>query len=80
MKVIEYLSSGEVVYDKMGQKIWLKEKDGNHVMISDVRGWGRIQNMFPQTDKGRKQAGEFQDSVGEFIVQSIKEKLLTNKQ
>jgi predicted butyrate kinase (DUF1464 family) len=61
----------DVHYDNLGTCIWNREKDGGNQMIADIRGWGAIQNEF----KTNEEAEKFQDEVGEFIVQAIKEKL-----
>ena len=64
-----------VKYDKDGAIIWTIEKsekcDYLH-RIADIRGWGEIQNLF-KLDMNK--AAEFQDAVGEFIVDAINEKL-----
>lgn len=61
----------DVHYDNLGTCIWNREKDGGNQMIADIRGWGAIQNEF----KTNEEAEKFQDEVGEFIVEAIKEKL-----
>ena len=40
-------------------------------MVADVRGWGRIQNEF----NTEEEAAIFQDNVGRFIVEAIREKI-----
>ena len=61
----------DVHYDNLGTCIWNREKDGGNQMIADIRGWGAIQNEF----KTNEEAEKFQDGVGEFIVQAIREKI-----
>ena len=61
----------DVHYDKWGTCIWSKDEDGGNQMVADIRGWGAIQNLFNTPEE----AEQFQDEVGEFIVQAIKEKL-----
>ena len=61
----------DVHYDNLGTCIWNREKDGGNQMIADIRGWGAIQNEF----KTNEEAEKFQDEVGEFIVQAIREKI-----
>jgi hypothetical protein len=61
----------DVHYDNLGTCIWNREKDGGNQMIADIRGWGAIQNLF----KTPEEAEKFQDEVGEFITQAIREKL-----
>jgi hypothetical protein len=69
MTLQEWLSN--VYYDEWGTHIWNKEKDGGSQLVVDVRGWGRIQNEF----KKQEEAAKFQDEVGKFIVEAIKEKI-----
>lgn len=58
---------GKAKYGPTGQMIFaVNEEDGLQLLV-DVRGWGRIQNMFPTI----KEAEAFQDSVGEFITDAI---------
>ena len=67
MKIEQWLSN--VYYDDYGTHIWNKE-DGCQ-LVADVRGWGRLQNEF----ETEEEAGKFQDEVGRFIVEAIKEKI-----
>jgi hypothetical protein len=69
MKIEQWLSN--VYYDTFGTCIWNREKDGGNQMIADIRGWGAIQNIFSTNEE----AEQFQDEVGEFIVQAIREKI-----
>ena len=69
MTIKQWLSN--VYYDEWGTHIWNKEKDGGSQLVVDVRGWGRIQNEF----KTQEEAAKFQDEVGKFIVEAIKEKI-----
>jgi hypothetical protein len=76
MTIEQWLS--DVYYDNWGTHIWNKEdKDGGSQLVAEVRGWGRLQNEFETKDE----AAKFQDEVGEFIVQAIREKIeqLKNK-
>lgn len=84
MTIKEWLSN--VYYDEFGTHIWNEEKDGGSQLVVDVRGWGRIQNEFElpkekgESDIDHKRrmtqaAAKFQDSVGNFIVEAIKEKI-----
>lgn len=41
--------------------------------VLSIRGWGTIQNMFPDI----KTAEEFQDELGKFIAEAINDKLKT---
>jgi hypothetical protein len=69
MTIEKWLS--DVYYDEYGTIIWNKEQDGGNQLVADIRGWGRLQNEFST----QEQAEKFQDEVGEFIVQAIKEKI-----
>lgn len=70
MTIEKWLS--DVYYDVFGTHIWNREdKDGGSQLVADIRGWGRIQNEF----KTEEEAAKFQDEVGEFIVQAIREKI-----
>ena len=67
----------DVYYDEWGTHIWNRDKkDGSIQLVADVRGWGRIQNEFPT----QSEASEFQDEVGRFIVEAIREKIERTKQ
>jgi hypothetical protein len=71
MKIEKWLSN--VYYDEYGTHIWNREdKDGGSQLIAEIRGWGRLQNEF----KTEEEAAKFQDEVGKFIVEAIKEKIL----
>lgn len=77
MTIKQWLS--DVYYDEWGTHIWNKEKDGGSQLIADVRGWGRIQNEFKTSNKTpqeyTQEAAKFQDEVGRFIAEAIKEKI-----
>tara|TARA_R110001592_G_scaffold153282_3_gene381576 strand:- start:434 stop:676 length:243 start_codon:yes stop_codon:yes gene_type:complete len=62
----------KVTYDpRYGTGVFTKcDKSGDR-LIANIRGWGFIQYEF----KTEKEAGEFQDSVGQFIVDAINEKI-----
>ena len=70
MTIEKWLS--DVYYDEYGTHVWNKEQDGGNQLVADIRGWGRLQNEFST----QEQAEQFQNEVGEFIVQAIKEKIL----
>jgi hypothetical protein len=78
MEILEYLK-GHFEYDPNDQMIFLVQPNGNHQMFLDVRGWGAIQHLFPMTAEGNKEAGEFQDSIGEWVANTLNEKLNKNK-
>ena len=70
MTIEKWLS--DVYYDEYGTHIWNREdKDGGSQLVAEIRGWGRLQNEFPTL----KESEKFQDEVGEFIVQAIREKI-----
>lgn len=70
MTIKQWLSN--VYYDEWGTHIWNKvDADGGSQLVADIRGWGRIQNEF----KTEEEAAQFQDEVGKFIVEAIREKI-----
>lgn len=61
-----------VKYDQYGGTyIWSEDEKGGLEMVATVRGWGALQQDF----KTEEQAAKFQDEVGEFIAQAIREKI-----
>ena len=75
MVIEKWLSN--VQYDKYGTHMWNVEQNDGMQMIADVRGWGAIQHLFKTEDE----ASKFQDEVGKFITEAIREKIerLKNK-
>jgi hypothetical protein len=70
MTIEKWLS--DVYYDEYGTHIWNREDaDGGSHLVADVRGWGRLQNEFKTQDE----AANFQDEVGKFIAEAIREKI-----
>ena len=69
MTIKEWLSN--VKYDDFGQILWNVDKNGEHQMVAEIRGWGSIQQLF----KIKAEATEFQDEVGKFIAEAINEKI-----
>lgn len=65
MTVKEFLF-GDILYDKESQQIY--NKNGSLVMI---RGWAGIRKYTSTS----LETCEFQDKLGEFITEAIKEKL-----
>jgi len=55
----------------MGKNIYNKETDGSSQIIAEIRGWGAIQHLF----KTKEESEQFQDEVGKFIVEAIREKI-----
>jgi hypothetical protein len=73
MKVSEWLSNLE--YDSDGICI-TKDINNDFIKILDIRGWSTLSKAFDSMDR----AALFQDSVGEFILEAINEKLENDKQ
>ena len=70
MTIQKWLS--DVYYDEYGTHIWNKEdKDGGSQLVADIRGWGRLLNEFDI----KEEAEQFQDEIGRFITDAIKEKI-----
>jgi hypothetical protein len=65
-----------VFYDEHGTQIFNKDADGKIQLIADIRGWGRLQNEFENISE----AADFQDEVGRFITEAIREKMETLNQ
>jgi len=66
----------DVHYDNLGTKIWKKESDGGSQLVAELRGWGALYNEF----QSMKEAEKFQDDVGKFIVEAIREKIERDSQ
>lgn len=60
-----------VIYDEHGTQIFNKDANGNIQLVVDIRGWGRLQNEFSTISE----AADFQDEVGRFITEAIREKI-----
>lgn len=60
-----------VSYDPLGQYLWNTEENGEKQMVADIRGFGALQYMFDTP----KDVYNFQEKVGEFIAQAIREKI-----
>ena len=60
-----------VIYDEHGQQIFNKDANGKIQLVVDIRGWGRLQNEFSTITE----AVIFQDEVGIFITEAIREKI-----
>lgn len=67
-EIIKYI--GKAKYDYAGQIILCDDGKGGDGALVDLRGWGRIENMFPD----KHDALKFHDAVGEFITDAINEK------
>ncbi|MCP4520999.1 MAG: hypothetical protein GY827_04785 [Cytophagales bacterium] len=76
-KLEQFLGDPEKMhYCSAGQMIFAKDKKRGDQMILDVRGWGAIQHLFDDEEE----AAKFQDELGEFYVEAIKEKLIKLRQ
>lgn len=65
-----------VSYDKFGgMYLWNKEPDGGSQMVAEVRGWGALHHYFDTPEEATK----FQNEVGEFIAEAIREKIERQK-
>ncbi len=74
MTIEKWLS--DVCYDSFGHYIWnTNDEDGIIQMVAEIRGWGTIQNEF----KNIAEAEKFQDEVGKFIAEAIREKIEREK-
>ena len=70
MTVQQWLSN--VYYDKFGIMILNKECEDCPIQtVADIRGWGELLNEFANVNE----VNNFQDEVGEFIVEAIREKI-----
>jgi len=76
MTIEEYLS-GDITYDEEGQVILaVKSPCGSSNLICEIRGWGKIQYEFMKEGKiDTEAASRFQDDIGRFVTEAIKEKL-----
>jgi hypothetical protein len=85
-KIIEFI--GIATYDQWGGGyIWGNKPKGNEMIaqindfpdgtyevvneVLSIRGWGAIQHLF----ENREEAAEFQDELGKFIAEAIREKI-----
>jgi len=71
VKVEDFIGE-KVTYDKFGQYLWGHKKDIVQ-KLADVRGWGAIQHLFDNEIDAQK----FQDEFGQWLADTINEKLLT---
>ena len=71
MTIEKWLS--DVYQDSLvgGNKIWNKEQDGGSQLVAELRGWGALLKEF----ETMTEAEQFQDEVGRFIVEAIREKI-----
>jgi len=80
MNIRDYIKS-EVYYSPHGQQIFFKNEKGGDQLLLDVRGWGNIQYLFQDENKNIdfRKAENFQDFIGEWIAESINQKLKSNE-
>ena len=69
MTIEKWLSN--VIYDDSGAYIWNEKENGELEMVANIRGWGTLQYKFETLGE----AANFQDAIGEFITQAIREKV-----
>ena len=75
MKITDFIE-GKVTYDNYGQYFWVNDASEGQQMLAELRGWGRIQNMFQSKSKYDLEGAEkFQDELGEWVASAINEKL-----
>jgi hypothetical protein len=76
MKITDYIN-GEVKYDEQGTYLWITQPNGGLQMLGEVRGWGRIQNLFVDDELKLdfEAAAQFQDEIGKFIAEAVNEKI-----
>lgn len=75
MKKVTDFINGKVTYDNEGQYFWINSGHDGMQMLGELRGWGAIQHLFPLNEQGQKDAGKFQDEIGEFVAEAINEKI-----
>jgi len=79
MTIQQYLE-GRVFYDEAGQMIFVEKQNGHCQILCDIRGWGHIQNLFTKNGVFRdREAAQFQDDIGIFVTEAIKEKIARDK-
>ena len=75
MKITDFID-GKVTYDNYGQYFWINNSNEGQQMLAELRGWGKIQNMFKSKGKYDLDSAEkFQDELGEWVASAINEKL-----
>lgn len=65
--------NGEVYYDPDGTYLWIRGAEDELQMLGEIRGWGRIQNMFKNPDGtiNQQAAADFQDGIGHFVANAV---------
>lgn len=65
--------NGEVYYDPDGTYLWIRGAEDELQMLGEIRGWGRIQNMFKNPDGtiNQQAAADFQDAIGHFVANAV---------
>lgn len=71
MEVKDYLKN--VFYDDAGQMLFANHDDHGCLMVAEIRGWGALTGS--QYNLPEDVAAKFQDKMGQFIADAIKEKL-----
>lgn len=74
--LLKFIGDDVTLDEYQGLIIWGGTRD-NLQRLADVRGWGMIQNMFrnPDGSTDLESSEKFQDNLGQFIVEAIKEKV-----
>ena len=76
-KTIKDFIGKKVIYDQNSQMMFAIQKDGEHQMFLDLRGWGHIQNMFREGNNYDVIAAEqFQYKLGQWVVDTLNKQLL----
>lgn len=71
------LIDGKLIYIAEEQNIYIEDADGRIRLLLELRGWAPIQKLF-SNKKGAvdfKEAGKFQDKIGEWVIDSLNESL-----
>ena len=80
MKITDFIDV-KVTYDNYGQYFWINNSNEGQQMLAELRGWGKIQNMFKSKGKYDLDSAEkFQDELGEWVASAINEKLEREKE
>lgn len=78
--LLKFIGDDVTLDEYQGLIIWGGTPDDQQ-RIADVRGWGKIMNMFrnPDNSTNMEDSEKFQDNLGQFIVDAIKEKVAREK-
>ncbi len=75
--IIKFIGKSVRFDDFGGVYLWGKHLDNEEHMIAEIRGYGRIQNLFLDETGACDftKANQFQDDLGKFIAEAIIEKI-----